>query len=249
MTVRRLPYLPALILAVAIPAGAVSLAPPQRPANTDWEAGIAEIDEKLAQHNWKAARRLAGRLAGTLVEEAWHQPGLRRTLARIARRQAIAEINLDRDPRAVWYWHLAWNLLPPTATEKATLADLGRASVLLEFPLRPLGKLPEGYTELTALESVEVERPKVTVDGGPRLDNTSGLEGGVIPDLHVEVLIDRQGRLSYPVVNDTGVHPIIVYVAIDWLLDHSSARPAQRNGQPVDHLQDFIITFHHKRGL
>jgi hypothetical protein len=248
VSTRLLHWLPILAFALVVPTRVLSAAP-QRAPNTDWNAGIIEVDEKLSEHNWKAASRLADKLARRVVEESWHQPGLGRTLARIARGQAIAEINLNRDPRAVWHWHLAWNLAPPTVAEKAALADLGRASVLLEYALRPLGKLPEDFIKLSALESLEVEPPEVTIDGGPRLRNTSGLEGGVTPDLHVEVLIDRQGRLSYPVVNDTGVHPVIVYVAIDWLFDHGSARPAHRNGQPVDHLQDFIITFQHKRGL
>ncbi len=221
----------------------------RRSPTTEWDPQIEKIGEKLVQHDWKAARRLASKLARRVVEQSWHQPGLNRTLASIARSQAIAEINLNRDREAVWHWHLAWNLSLPSDQARAGLADLGRASVLLEYPLRQRRKLPQGYTPLGPLESLEVEPPKVTIDGGPRLRNSSGLNAGLTPDLQVEVLVDRQGHLSYPVVDDTGVHPVIVYVAIDWLFDHASVQPARRNGQPVEYLQDFTIAFLHQRGL
>ncbi len=216
---------------------------------TEWGPQIDKVGEKLAEHDWKAARQLATRLARRVVEKSWHQPSLNRTLASIARSQAIAEINLNRDREAVWHWHLAWNLSLPSDQARAELGNFGRASVLLEYPLRERRKLPKGYTPLAPLESLEVEPPEVVIDAGPRLRNSSALNSGLIPDLQVEVLVDRQGHLSYPVVDDTGVHPVIVYIAIDWLFDHASVQPARRNGQPVEYLQDFTIAFLHRRGL
>ena len=217
----------------------------QRAPNIDWGPQLARVGEKLAAHNWKAGRQQASKLARTVLEEAWHQRDLHRTLATIARHLAIAEINLNRDQEAVWHWHLAWNLSPPSAEDRRALADLGRASVLLEYPLRQRRELPEGYPQLDSLERLQVVPPEVTVDAGPTLRNWSGLNAGLTPDLHVEVLIDRQGGLSYPVVDDTGVHPVIVYVAVDWLFDHGSAKPARRNGEPVEYLQDFVIAILH----
>lgn len=228
---------------VLAPAGVLA----QRSPTTDPEELLERIGRRLAKHEWKASRRQAVALASRLQSEYWSDRGLAPLLAAVARYQAIAEINLGLDREAIWHWQLAWNLRAPTATDTELLSTLGRASQLLESRPRRLGEMPPGYRQVEELERLRVEPVEIPAIERPILTNPGASRAGRLPDLQVEVLIDRQGRMLHPVVEDTGLHPVLVHATLDWLLTFPPVRPARLDGRPIDSLYQLSITLSTRR--
>ena len=230
----------AMVVAQLVLAPAEALA--QGSATEDREELLERINRKLAKHEWKAARRQAVSLGSRLESESWNDRRLEPLLAAVARYRAIAEINLGLDREAIWHWHLAWNLRPPTATDTELLSSLGRASQLLEVRLRRRGEMPPSYRQVEELEMLRIEPPEIPAIERPFITNAGASRAGLLPDLQVEVLIDRQGRMLHPVVEDTGVHPVLIYATLDWMLTYPPVRPAHVDGEPIDYLQQLSIT-------
>ena len=78
------------------------------------------------------------------------------------------------------------------------------------------------------------------------LNNTGAAQEGT-GDFHVEVIIDRQGRVQQPVVKSTHLHPIVIYASLEWLRQLPPLQPARYDGEPVDDLDSITVEFHLER--
>lgn len=208
-------------------------------SGAEWSTEVEKIRGLLEGGKWKPALKRVEKLADEIEANAWDRPGIERLLATVGRYRAVAEINLGMDHEALWHWHSAWNLAPPT--DLASMGSLGRAGVLIEHRLRALGRMPEPYSAPTDLERIQIEPAVLPQVERPILANDSASRSARLPDLLIEVVITRRGHMLHPVVDDTGVPAVAVWATLEWLLTYPPSRPATRDGNPVDVLQLLTI--------
>ena len=222
-----------------------AVVPAQVPGSSDWPQRVERIEELLGEDKWKPALKQARKLADEIEANAWERTDLGRLLATIGRYHAVAEINLGMEREALWHWFAAWNLSPPT--DLGALAALGHTGALIESSLRRLGEMPRGHVQPGDLELMRLEQAVIPEVERPILANDTASRGGRLPDLLVEVLIDRNGVLLHPVIDDSGVPSVAAWATLEWLLTHPPAQPATIDGAPVDTLQLLTIEFGRER--
>ena len=247
---RRHPLALAPILAVALWSAAELPADPlpqlephsgQSAEHVDWWAKTEAIESMLRRQKWKGALKQARRISGFVVRESWNEPDLDRVLGRLARQQAIAEINLGEDRDAVWHWWMVWNLSPELVGD---LPDgLGRAHELVAARLRAAEEIPAGFDRHTDLEVLELEPPRFPAVEPPDLVANAAAVERRQPDVLIEAVLDAGGRLLQPVVISEDAHPVLVYTALDWLRAMPLAEPARLRGEAVDSLQLLTVSF------
>lgn len=213
----------------------------QHAERVDWWPKIEAIDSMLAKQRWKAARKQAARITHFVNTEAWGGGELASVIGELALQQAIAEINLGDEREALWHWYIATNLAPEVA--RRDLSDFERAAELLDHQPRALEEIPSGFDRLTELEALHLEPPRFPQIAPPDIVTNAAAALRRQPDVTVEAILDKSGALREPVVWTEDAHPILVYVAIDWLSKMPPAVPARLDGRAVDSLQLLTVTF------
>ncbi len=217
-----------------------------RPAKVKEE--LVEVDAKLRAGKWKAGLKDAQLLTEVVLARTWYGKELRGIVSELALYQAVAEANLDRREVAIWHWHVAQNL--DLRMRRRDLAPYGKAGKLLyEYPLRAEGEVPAPYVVPETLPGQARLRGAVMpeMSSVPTvLNNTGAVQEGT-GDFHVEVIIDRQGRVQQPVVRSAHLHPIVIYASLEWLRKIPPFQPARYDGEPVDALDSVTVKFHVER--
>ncbi len=240
--------LPVLLVATATATSVTAQRTPQSlqsAERTEWWSKIEAIEAMLARQKWKGGLRQAVRITDQAKAEAWSSPDLPRVMAELALQQAIAQINLGRPRKAVWYWYTALNLEPEIAGRD--LSAYGLATRLSSIELREAAELPRDFDRLSDLERLQMEPPVFPQVEPPDLVTNAAAALQRQPNLLVEVIVDKTGSLLQPVLLTEDTHPVLVFTAFEWLSDMPPIRPARFDGRPVDSLELFDVGFELER--
>lgn len=218
-----------------------------RPGIDDrWRAEMDKVDERLRAGNWKSGRRSARRLAERILGESWHGRGLKEVLSELALYQAVAEANLGNRQDAVWSWHMAQNV--DHRIRKRDLSPYGEAEKLLrEFPLRARGQVPLSFHVVRRGYGPRFSRPVLAKGWAPALPHNSAAQRERVPDLHLEIIVDRRGQAHHPVVLSGDPNPVILYGVLDAMRTMPRFEPARDSGKPVDSLFKYVVDMRYSR--
>ena len=218
----------------------------QTAERVDWWPKIETVETMLAKEKWKAARKQAARVMHFVISEAWSGRDLDRVLAKLSLQHAVAEMNLGKERAALWHWWAAVNLEP--GLEGHDLTAYGRAASLSANRLRLLQEMPPDYDRLDDLEMFDLEPPRFAEVAPPDIVTNAAAARTRQPDILVEAILDKSGVIRQPVLMTEDAHPILVYVAFDWLSKMPPAIPARLQGRAVDSLQLLNVSFKIERG-
>ena len=215
-------------------------------APSQWSPEVAKIDALLQQGKWKPGKRKAHKLAEEIIGESWYGRGLRRVLAELAFLQAVGSANLGERDEAIWYWHIAQNV--DHRIRDKDLAPYGEAGKLLrEFPLRRRGQAPPAFKVVDPGICRDCNFPRLAERWSPAIPPNAGKAAEQRGDLQVEIIVDREGRPSHPVVLSRDFHPVAVYGALEALRSMPRFKPAHNYGEPVDTLYKFHLDLKQSR--
>ena len=227
------------------------LAPQLRPNSeqtaerVDWWPKIDTIESMLAKQKWRAARKQAERIARIIESDAWSATDLHSVLAELALQQAVAETNLGLNRAALWHWYAALNLDDDIAGRDLT--DYGQAAALLSHDRRHIEQLPADFDRLSDLELLDLQPPTFPQVEPPDIVTNAAAVVDRQPNILIEAILDEAGMLHQPILVTENAHPILVYVAFEWLSEMPPASPARLQGRAVDSLQLFDISFEIER--
>ncbi len=207
----------------------------------DWRARIEAIDELLARQKWRAGRKQTVRTTEQARAEAWSGPELAAVMAELALRRAIIEINLGHPNDALWHWYTALNLDREIAARDLT--SYGLAKTLSDVELREATEVPPRFDRLSDLERLQMDPPVVPAVEPPSLVTNTAAAAQLQPDVLVEVIVDKTGRLLQPVLLTRNAHPVLVSAAFEWLAGMPPLQPARVDGRPVDSLEHINVSF------
>ncbi len=231
---------------IATPPGALG---ERRPLGPEWREEVAKVDAKIRDGNWKAGGRKAHKLAEEVITEAWFGQGLREILAELAFLQAVAAANLGERDKAIWYWHIAWNVDPKIRDHD--LAPYGAAGKLLrEFPLRRRGEAPPAYRVVDPGICPTCNFPRLAEKWDPAIPPNAAKVARAVEAqsmMRVEIIIDREGKPLHPVVLSRHMHPVAIYGALESLRTLPNFTPAHNYGEAVDTLWKFRMNLEHSR--
>ena len=213
----------------------------QTAERVDWWSKIETIETMLAKEKWKAARKQAARITHFVIRDAWSGRDLDRVLAELSLQHAIAEMNLGKERAALWHWWTAVNLDP--GIEGRDHRGYGRAADLSTYRLRSQQHMAPGYDRLSDLEKLELEPPRFADIAPPDIVTNAAAACTRQPDILIEAILDKSGVIHQPVLMTEDAHPILVFVAIDWLSRMPPAVSAQLEGRAVDSLQLLNVSF------
>ena len=236
-----------LILGVSLGTGAVPAWAQLQPESLqsadriEWWPKLEAIESMLSRHKWKGARKQAERVTEQALREAWSGQGLDRVMAELALQRAIAEMNLGRPNDAVWHWYLALNLAPEIASRD--LSAYGLASTLSGIELRREAEMPREFGRVSDLERLHMEPVVFPQVAPPDLVTNTAAALDRQPDVLIELIVDATGRLRQPVLLTDDAHPVLVFVAFEWLAGMPPAQPARLDGRTVDSLEIVNASF------
>jgi len=226
---------------------AVLLLPTHLPAAvSEWTPEVAKVDDLLRKGKWKLGRKQAEKVVEELLSKSWYGAGLRESLTDLAVLLAVAEANLDRKDDALWHWYMAQNL--DRRVWNRDLTPYGKAAkLLLEFPLRRRGEVPAGFEVRSLTLYSDVERPEAKKSPQKEILNNTAAVRERPGNLHVELVVDKEGRIHHPVLASDHLHPIIVYAVLDWLHTFPPFEPARIDGEPADFIEEVTVRFDFSR--
>lgn len=232
-----------LLLALALPApaaaasGAASgiVAAPSR-----WWSEIDRLGELLAEEKWRRVARQAEDLRGKVARGSWREPDLARVFSELAFQLAVAHAELGDEERALWEWHsaLAFERYGgagggPSGLMERDLSPYPRAGELLPaHPLRAAGEYPPGVPPVEVRPDRDLRPAAARAYVLDPLVNTQATREVVAP-VHLEVFIDRTGRVSQPVVLTDWSNPVVVQWGLDALREGPRFEPARLDGKAV----------------
>ena len=230
------------MLVAAVTVAAAQPEPPGAARDSKWWSQVEPIDGSLRNGRWKYARRNTRRLTATVLEESWRDPELDAVLAELALYRAIAEVNLNRQEDATWYWQMAMNL--DRSIAERDLAPYGKAAASLsEIPLRKPGKIPSSFLHSGPDTAGPVRPPGFPEVAPPILINNAGGATRRSADFEVEVIVDQEGNLHQPVVISRYANPVVSFACLEWLHGVPALEPARLGGRPVATTYSVMIEF------
>lgn len=213
---------------------------------SEWGPELRKVQDVLAEQKWKLAKTKARKLAKKVAGSSWYGPDLGQVLAELDFAHAVADANLGNDREAIWYWHIACNL--DFRLRRRDLAPYGEAAKLLsEFPLRRRGEVPPGFVVPESSPLVPETPPQKPDYEPPVILNNTAAAQDRPPDAHVEVVIDKEGRLHQPVMVSDYLHPILIHAVLEWLFDFPPCEPRRIQDEPVATLFTFTVAFIYRR--
>ena len=187
---------------------------------------FAVLDAKLRARQWEVAHALA-------VEQVQNTRGTLRAshLGGAVARLAVAEAGLGRTEDAIWHWQVAQNLDRGALSAKA-LASFGDAgATVARHPLRQAGEPTQGATVYRADGAASGIQAARKLAGDPPALSAVVLETPIPKALHVEAIVDAEGRLRAPVVIGAGA-PGMIWEALEALRGWRY-EPARKGGEAV----------------
>lgn len=203
-----------------------------------WTKMLQEAEAALKAGKGKNTEKISRLLARDMMDDILFGESAGQWLGTACLMRALGAAQQGKVEEAIWYWHVAQNLYPTVSGYD--LSPYGRAGeILMMNPLRPasFGELPRtddeasvGITPPNATFAPFAVYPYATTDLQAELR---------IP---VECRVDRDGRLSHPLVASGDWGPTFAYAVLDglraWKLE-----PAQRDSEPVAVLHRLVVTF------
>lgn len=196
-----------VLVAVAVLLAAGS--PSVRGQNDDpvarWRLRLSAAESHLLEARWDSAEAAVDGVLPEMIGSLRAEGDGPAFLALALVLKAAAEAGRGRDDDALWHWWMAQNLDP--ALRSSELPAFGKAAALLaRHRLRQAGEVPAGEPVVDDVEersSIRYRPPVATatlLPGVPR----EHWEGRVL----VEVVVDRRGKVSQPVLLDDGGAPL-----------------------------------------
>jgi TonB family protein len=203
-----------------------------------WNRDLQKAIHDLETGSSKEAAKILDRLLQVYVQEAGPTGANERNLGTLLLYRAIAEQDLGRIEDARWDLDLAKNFLPGIA--EFDLGRFGAAGTEIHDYARTEPDLPEATPdpapagqEVTPPRVKKHVRPNYTFGG--RVFKTQG-------ELEVEVVIDKQGRVSHPKVIRKLSNPALSYAALE-ALRRWEFEPATLDGRPVQVFYDLTVNY------
>lgn len=156
--------------------------------------------------------------------------------------RALALAGLGRQDEALWYWHTVMALYPRFA--KSDLSMFGEAGAFLarnrDWPRRPADAVYIAH-DTPPPEGVTPPRLSLAAPRYPLAAQAYLAEGKIA----VEFLITKEGVIKDPRVLEGHPHPALTYAALDVIKRSWRAKPAMKDGAPVDAIYyiDFLYQF------
>ncbi len=223
----------------------------------EWAQRLAGIDAQLRQAQWEPARKEAATLSESLAQRSGGTLGDHRAtadalggamadptpasemkaLARSSAYQAVAEAALGHQEEARWHWYVAQNLDRNFRT--MDLSPYGKAGAFLTANI--LRDADDQHDEITdVLDPVRPERdgsgfrePVRTKAVYPRRPHDLRDRDRFSHVVFVQLTVEKDGRVTQPMVMDAGFYPGLIYRAFDALREWRY-EPASLNGKPID---------------
>ena len=204
---------------------------------------LDQIDELLRAERWQAARRHADALFLEIVDRpSSSRRALRPILGRLALQRALADAQQGLWQRAAWRWSTALAIDPSIAErDLRPFGDAGRWLSSLGGPRRR-GQVPEGETALKRPWPSDLDPARLTPRAALPELMVEHSEWREHPVHTVEIVVDRWGQMSHPVVLDADrAHPALIWVVLETLWQRRPAQPATRGDQRVAVVQEFLV--------
>lgn len=205
-----------------------------------WWGEIERVERLVTAEKWKKAARTAEQLRAEIVRSSWREPDLGQVFSELALQLAIAHASLDDEERAVWEWHSALaheRVAGPArgrpALEERDLAAHPRAAELFAaHPLRREGEYPPGHPPVQVRPDRDFFPAGAPAFSPEPLANQEAARQA-LPPVHFEVFVDRDGRVSQPVVTTPWSNPVTVQWGLDALRASPPFEPAVLDGETV----------------
>jgi TonB family protein len=221
---------PALLLLVACSSTTVTT--PQA-----WLNALANSGESIKRGEYARSLKTADRVLWEMRDLLGSGEQESAILGLALTHKALALAGLGRTTDALWYWQSVIGVYPQFA--KSDLSMFGEAGAFLdrnrEFPPRPADAVYITH-DLDAPEGVTPPKLRMVAPHYPA-GAVAFLSEGTIA---VEFVITKEGVIKDPRVLKKHPHPALTYAALD-SIRRWTARPATRNGVPVDTI--FYIEF------
>ncbi|MEM9554611.1 MAG: hypothetical protein AAGC60_10150 [Acidobacteriota bacterium] len=199
-------------------------------AHGAWDAELAAVDELLRDGRWKRGLRATSNLKDDILQQATRAPDTREVLTELALQHAIAYANLGERPSAAWYWYTA-NALDLKVQRRDFSAYGAAAGLFRELEPRALRKVPPPIQVWTDFKHPGFEPPPEKALDLPKSLAGSIVDGRRTPFL-LEFILDREGIMRQPVLENDLHPPIVVFHYMDWIW-RSGLPPARVDGEPV----------------
>ncbi|MEM8929586.1 MAG: hypothetical protein AAGE94_00325 [Acidobacteriota bacterium] len=216
---------------------------PGRRGAQHWQRRLDEIDVLLQGESWRNARRKAEALFLEMVDrDSTSRRALREPLGRVMLQMAIADAQQGLWKRAGWHWSTALMIDSSIAgRDLRAFADAGRWLSSLGGPRRA-GEVPEGVRAVRRPWPDDLDPARLAPrDKLPEL-LVEHPEWREHPVHTIEIVVDRFGQLSHPVVLDADrAHPAYIAVLLGAIWQRRPAQAATRDGRRVTVVQEFLV--------
>ncbi|HVT60662.1 MAG TPA: energy transducer TonB [Thermoanaerobaculia bacterium] len=194
-----------------------------------------EVDQLLRRGDWAAAESAAR----AEIAEQLREKGNGKEFASVVAQLAVAEVGQGRAEDGLWHWQAAQRAGSPP-----DLADYGKPGELLtKSSPRLLGQAPSGGGVRREGDGGSPLTPARRISGADA--ELSGAYRNFPRGIKVEVVVDREGQASQPVVA-ASTFPALTYVVLEALRGWRFT-PAQAGGEPVAAL--YVLEIPERRAL
>ena len=190
----------------------------------------------MQRGDYKLSLRMCDRLIAEMEEMLGPGDAAAQTLGTVVVHKALANAGLGNHDEALWYWHTALSLFP--RLEEADLSMFGQAGKLLRE--HPPGA-PADRPEARPASGGDVTPPKLLKKVEP-LYPRGAQEFDVGGILIVEVVIDKQGRVTAPRVRRALPAPTLSYAALE-AVKQWRFEPGRLSGEPIDVLFHLTVSY------
>ena len=199
------------------------------PAADAWQKQLELTATTLRASDYAKASTIVDHAIAEMVDHLGSGDAEARMFGTALLYKAIASAGQGNVEDAQWYWNLAQETSPAVA--KTDLSSFGAAGEYLTLHPPVQAEVSRSMTSLKVVKEVAPKFPH----GASRF--------GIAGDLVVQIIVDREGRPTFPRVVHPLPAPTLSFVALE-ALRHWRFQPATRNGETVPSL--FNLTVHYK---
>jgi len=205
----------------------------------EWATKINQSADLLQHGDYKRALRIDDRLIGDMEEMLGPGDAGAQVFGTVVTHKALAEAGLGNYGDALWYWHTALALFPRLA--EADLSTFGEAGKYLKEHPPDLPRQLEGGGQPMALSTSAVKPPRLVKRVEPVYpEGANAFDVGGI--LIVEVVIDKEGRVTAPRVRKALPAPTLSFAALE-AVKQWRFEPGRVEGEPVPVLFNLTVNF------
>ncbi|MEM9554613.1 MAG: hypothetical protein AAGC60_10160 [Acidobacteriota bacterium] len=195
-----------------------------------WDAELAEVDALLRAGRWTKGLRATLKLKGDILDSTARASDAREVLAELALQHAIVYANTGDEASAAWYWYTASAL--DLKVHRRDFSAYGTAGALFDtLAPRALHRVPDSVDVWTDFGHPGFEMPRQKPLRLPK-SLAGSLVDGRRTTFVLEFIVDRDGTLREPVLENDLHPPVVVFHYMDWIW-RSGLPPARVDGEPV----------------